>query len=141
MSEVQWKPEYELGVVTMDDTHREFIDLLNRLADCPPAEALERFDALLDHTVAHFWQEDVWMDKSDFPPLYCHRGEHERVLDVLREVRRLIAAGDDGIVVTLLRELPLWFDNHAATMDAALAGHIERTGFAAERINAEAAPA
>lgn len=136
MPAMEWKTEYELGVGAMDDTHREFARLVDRLDEGAPGDMLARLDALVDHTVAHFAQEDVWMEESGFPPLYCHRGEHERVLEVLREVRQLAAAGDSGIVRTLVRELPGWFAHHAATMDAALAEHIERAAYVARAIPA-----
>ncbi len=138
MPALEWKTDYELGLVAMDDTHREFALLLNRLDESTPETSLDLLDELLRHTVAHFAQEDVWMEESDFPPLYCHRGEHERVLEVLRQVRSMAAAGDAAIVRTLVREFPLWFANHAVTMDAMLAEHIGREGYTAHRIAVEA---
>lgn len=132
MSALTLKSEHVLGLQAMDDIHYEFMRLLAALDDAPDAGQLPVLDALLAHTEAHFAQEDVWMEACDFPPMHCHRGEHERVLEVLREVRRLAAAGDHGIVRTLVRELPLWFEHHASTMDTMLAEHIAATGYVAE---------
>ena len=132
MSALELKQEHVLGLAPMDDIHREFMQLLARLDDASASAALTVLDELVAHTEAHFAQEDVWMEASDFPPLHCHRGEHERVLEVLREVRRLAAAGDAGIVRTLVRELPQWFEHHASTMDTVLAEHIAATGYIAE---------
>lgn len=132
MSALTLKPEHVLGLPPMDDIHHEFMRLLAALDDAPDTGQLPVLDALLAHTEAHFAQEDVWMDASDFPPMHCHRGEHERVLEVLREVRRLAAGGDHGIVRTLVRELPQWFEHHASTMDTMLAEHIAATGYIAE---------
>lgn len=131
MSTLTLKPEHTLQLEPMDRIHREFMDLLARLEDSTDADAPAVLDELIAHTEAHFTQEDVWMLDIDFPPRHCHRGEHERVLEVLREVRGLAAAGDHGIVRTLGRELPLWFEHHAATMDAMLAEFIAREGYVA----------
>lgn len=131
MSSLMLKPDHLLDLAPMDTIHREFMELLARLDDAAEADALPLLDALIAHTEAHFRQEDVWMLDVDFPPLHCHRGEHERVLEVLREVQRLAAAGDHGIVRTLVRELPQWFEHHAATMDAMLAEFIAQQGYVA----------
>lgn len=116
----------------MDDIHREFMILLGRLDGASGNSLMPALDALFAHTVAHFEQENVWMEATGFPPMHCHRGEHERVLEVLHEVRKLAAAGDDGIVRTLVRELPLWFEHHVATMDAMLAQHIASCAYPAQ---------
>lgn len=137
MVALPWSSDYELGIVAMDGTHREFAALLNQLDDVPPENAADRLDALIRHTEAHFEQEDTWMETSGFPQLHCHRSEHERVLQVLRGVRRVMMAGDASIMRSLLNELPLWFAHHAATMDAALASHIRQTGYEARAIAAE----
>ncbi len=119
MVALSWSSDYELGIVAMDDTHREFAALLNEFDDVPPEEMVNRLDALIRHTEIHFAQEHAWMQASGFPPLHCHRSEHERVLEVLREVRRRVMAGNTSIMQSLLNELPMWFAHHAATMDAA----------------------
>ncbi|MBP6096418.1 MAG: hemerythrin domain-containing protein [Methyloversatilis sp.] len=137
MVALPWSADYELGIVSMDDTHREFAALLNELDAVGPEDAADRLDALIRHTEAHFAQEDEWMRASGFPPLHCHRSEHERVLEVLRDVRHLALAGNTSITQSLLKELPLWFAHHAATMDAALASHIRQTGYDARAIAAE----
>jgi hemerythrin len=63
-----WLPQYELGCTPMDDTHREFVEWINRLTEVPEGEFLASFDQFLAHTVAHFDQENLWMEKSGFPP-------------------------------------------------------------------------
>jgi hemerythrin len=90
MVALPWSSDYELGIVAMDDTHREFAALLNELDAFRPKMRADRLDALIRHTEIHFAQEDEWMRPSGFPPLHCHRSEHERVLEVLREVRRRV---------------------------------------------------
>ncbi len=136
---LDWSPDFELGVPAMDETHREFVDLLNALADAPDAELLARLDDFVAHTDAHFAQENAWMAEIRFPPIHCHKGEHDNVLGVMREVRERVAGGQLELARVLARELPEWFRLHAATMDAALAQVIRAAGFQAQR--REALPA
>ncbi|PTD95726.1 hemerythrin domain-containing protein [Pseudothauera lacus] len=127
MKLMQWSEQYELGVARMDDTHREFLAVYNALASAPAEDFVARLDDFIAHTETHFEQENRWMEKVDFPG--CHRAEHDRVLVVLRDVRARAVAGDSFLGRRLVEELPGWFDNHAASMDAALAYHLQAVGF------------
>lgn len=124
---MDWLDDYELELAPMDATHREFVELFNRLASADAASRLERLDEFIEHTEAHFGQENRWMEAVNFPG--CHRAEHDRVLAVLREVRARLAAGDGFFLGRLIEELPAWFGNHASGMDAALAFTLKSVGF------------
>ena len=82
MPALVWSSDYELGLAPMDETHREFVDLVNRITEAGDAGLLAGLDELILHTVEHFAQEDRWMRESGFPPVHCHQTEHERVLEV-----------------------------------------------------------
>jgi len=127
---MEWGSRYALGIALMDDTHREFVDLCNELRTVAPERLLERLDAFIEHTAAHFAQENRWMDAVNFPA--CHREEHERVLKVMRDVRIRVEKGDAFLGKRLLEELPPWFDNHIDTMDSALAHYLKEIGFDTE---------
>ncbi|MDR2925546.1 MAG: hemerythrin domain-containing protein [Azoarcus sp.] len=129
---MEWSERYALGIARMDETHREFVDFCNELsAAAPESETfLGRLDAFIAHTVAHFDQENRWMEAVNFPP--CHREEHDRVLAVAREVRQRVEKGDLFLGRRLLEELVPWFDNHLDTMDSALAFYLKEIGFDTE---------
>lgn len=129
MAVIEWTPELELGFDPMDQTHREFVAMLNDMAMAPDDEVDEKLERFIAHTVAHFEQENQWMRLSGFPPIGCHMGEHERVLAILFEVRGMVRTGQIIIARVLATELAAWFENHAATMDHALAYYLEQTGF------------
>lgn len=130
MPALEWDARFENGLERMDATHREFVDLYNRLAAAPAEQFLAALDAFIEHTEAHFAQENRWMEAVDFPG--CHRAEHERVLAVLHDIRQRAARGDLFLGRRLVEELPAWFDNHTNGMDAALAFHLNSVGFDVE---------
>ncbi len=132
MPTVQWSDKYVLGVEQMDATHREFIEMLNAVFDAPDERVLAELDRFIEHTVAHFEQENVWMAETGFPPAHCHTTEHENVLNVMREVRGMVVDGKPEIGRVLAREMAPWFDVHAASMDAALAAWMSGKSFAPE---------
>ena len=116
----------------MDDTHREFVEQLNRVGAAGEAGLLAALDDFIAHTEAHFGQEEQWMESTAFPPLHCHQGEHAKVLETAREVRNRVAAGDLRLGRMLAEALAEWFPQHAASMDAMLAVYMEQTGFQPE---------
>lgn len=124
-----WFEGFVLGCDPMDATHRDFVDIVGRLLDADESELMARIAELLEHSEAHFAQENDWMAKTAFPPIHCHTDEHANVLAVIREVQRRLAGGDADVARNLARELPAWFANHAETMDMALANHMRRVGF------------
>lgn len=134
MAAITWKDSLSLQQPRMDQTHREFIELLARLqvvaADAPPAEVLRCYDAFVAHTEQHFAQEKRWMAAMGFAAQNCHSGNHANVLGVLQAVRqRLVDEADVPTVRLLVPELATWFESHATTMDAALAMTMAELGF------------
>jgi hemerythrin-like metal-binding protein len=116
---------YQLGHAQMDQTHREFVDLVNRLEDCDQATFIVGFQTLLMHTAAHFAAEQLLMEQSGFPATAEHTGEHQRVLGQLQQMLRRIERGSTVMARAFVREqLPGWFKLHAITMDSALAAHL-----------------
>lgn len=130
MAAMKWTEKLVLGLAPMDQTHVEFVDAYNRLLSVSGDELLAEMDAFIAHTVAHFDQENRWMEQIGFPA--CHKAEHDRVLAVCQDVRKRMERGDAALGRQLIRELPVWFDNHVATMDAALSSYIESIGFDTE---------
>lgn len=132
MTTLTWTDDLALGQPHMDATHVEFVDRLAALQGAlsvgdgvAPALA-----ALVDHTDAHFAQEDRWMAALGFAARNCHALQHQGVMKVLREVQRLHAAeADVALVQRLADELGTWFPQHAQMMDAALAETMAARGY------------
>lgn len=133
MSELAWNDDLLNGQPLMDATHREFVDHLMQIEAAlgqPDEVLLPRYDALIEHTVEHFAQEDRWMEALGFAPGNCHSTQHTQVLGVLREVRRLHAeAGQKQHIGALLPELMQWFTGHAQAADAGLANYMLEVGY------------
>jgi hemerythrin len=111
-----------VGFGPMDETHREFVDLIGALyhADVNAIGA-----ALLEiesHCERHFASEEGSMLDSDYPSVDCHAQEHAAVLASVREVVEWWRAGEDiEPVRRLAGALSTWFETHTAYLDSALA--------------------
>lgn len=133
MAALTWNDALALQQPHMDHTHREFVALLSDVeaaVEGPQDELAERYALFLEHTEAHFAQEERWMAAIGFASENCHTYQHGHVLQVLREVqRRLLEEGDVSTVHLLVLELAQWFPTHAQSMDAALAETMAERGF------------
>lgn len=128
MAHLAWSEALELGLDVMDDTHREFVDLLARCEAAPDAELPAAWDDLVAHTDDHFGREDAWMAATGFTSVNCHTTQHRVVLEVLREGARLGREGNLAPIRQMVHELGVWFPQHAQSMDAALALHLRSVG-------------
>jgi hemerythrin-like metal-binding protein len=138
MPSLPWSQELELGHPAMDQTHREFVALLAE-AQASSNEALPAaWQALIDHTEAHFAQEDAWMQATRFASTKCHSIQHRVILQVMREGAARAAEGNLTSVRLMTRELEVWFPQHAQTLDMPLAAHLVEVGFDPATANAGA---
>jgi hemerythrin-like metal-binding protein len=125
-----WSDALVLELDFMDDTHREFVDLLAATELADDDTVLDRFEALIEHTDDHFGREDKWMADTHFSSTNCHTMQHNVVLQVMREgLRRGREKGELDVVRQMAHELGIWFPQHAQAMDAALALHLRRVGY------------
>ena len=122
-----WDERHTLGVAEMDATHREFIALADALVAASDDEFPALFLQLEDHTRRHFEHEGKLMKACRFPAIGEHNSEHLRVLGELAHFVRGVKAGRLGMARSYVKALPDWFNTHAATMDAALAGCLKRS--------------
>lgn len=129
MSTLEWSQALALELPAMDDTHREFVELLAAVARADDASLQSAWSALTTHTEAHFGQEDRWMQDTGFSSSNCHTTQHLVVLQVMREGVQRGAIGQLDVIRQMAHELAGWFPQHAQSMDAALALHLRSVGF------------
>ena len=124
-----WSDQHLLGYAPMDDTHKEFVEHLDALIGSEDADFCARLEAFERHAIAHFGEEDAWMERTDFPPKGCHIDEHAAVLKSVREVLELVRQGDVAEGRRLAKALADWFPGHAFHLDSALAHWMVKRSF------------
>ena len=129
MPALPWSEGLALGLSFMDDTHKEFVELLARAEEADDASLPALWAELVDHTADHFGREDEWMLATGFARGNCHSLQHKVVLQVLREGLARAREGDLVPARQMVVELAGWFPQHAQTMDAALALHLRGLGY------------
>lgn len=128
MPALEWSEALSLDLPLMDDTHREFVDLLGAVERAADDAVIPAWRTLVEHTQVHFDQEDRWMRETRFAAGNCHTVQHKVVLDVMREGLTRAEGGDIELLRLMAGELAQWFPQHAQSMDAGLALHLRRCG-------------
>ncbi len=118
---LEWHDGLLLGYAPMDGVHEEFVACVCAIQQASDEQLPDALQALADHAVRHFSEEDRWMEESAFPARECHINEHAAVLKSVLEVQELLARGDTAVCRRLARELANWFPGHADYLDSALA--------------------
>ena len=125
-----WSDDLVMNMDKMDQTHREFVDLLAATELAPDDQIIASFKTLIAHTDEHFSGENQWMQDVSFGPGGCHTDEHDMILKVMHEaLRRGEQDGNFKLVRQLTGELAVWFDGHAKSMDAVLAMFLKEVAY------------
>lgn len=117
---------FNFGVPAMDRTHRELFDLLNRMAEASDAAFAYLYPDLVNHTRAHFANEEVLMRQSAFPGSAAHTAEHQAMLAEL-ESHRHCERGEPlrRARAFITERVPGWCESHLTGFDRALAEHLK----------------
>ncbi len=126
MSPIGWTDALYLAYEPMDRVHREFIALLAVAERAGDADLVGAWGAVVDHTAAHFADEDRWMRETRFAGAADHQLQHRVVLNLLRDGLAMARNGELDAVREMALELAAWFAKHTQTMDAELALHMRR---------------
>lgn len=129
MSLLQWNPEYSVGIQSVDDEHREMIELINRTyADLASDAGAEQIAACLGDIFStismHFALEERIMRNSRYDEYAEHKDDHEALLDQLRDLMDEFSDDPANGAARLKRDLNDWFAGHFSSFDARLHGRL-----------------
>ena len=126
---ITWKPEFAVGVESVDFEHEQMINLINEVYDemetHKDAASIEQFIGDVHFAIsAHFALEEKLMREASYPEYEAHKEDHEELLDQIRNLMDQFIS-DPGNGFDLLQDkLSDWFEHHFATFDARLHGQL-----------------
>ncbi len=129
MSLLEWKPEYSVGIASMDDEHQEMIAMINavygQLGEAASSEDIEAgLEAIFSTISGHFALEERIMLDAGYDEYADHKEDHEELLDQIRDLMDEYVADPVRGAPILEERLSDWFAKHFATFDARLHGRL-----------------
>ncbi len=122
----------QVALAFMNHDHAEFVELREALlaafATTTAADNLPNLLAgFVEHTRAHFAEEERQMTVAGFPAFPVHKAEHDAVLaDMANRIAQWHVDRNHGSLVAWLDQpVGEWFINHVRTMDFVTAGFIQ----------------
>ncbi|MFH0863165.1 MAG: bacteriohemerythrin [Candidatus Altiarchaeota archaeon] len=81
MPQIEWSPELSMGIEKIDDQHRRFVDLVNRLDKAVQEGDYQKAikaatPGILDYSKTHFATEEDYMLRFDYSGYQEHKLEH-----------------------------------------------------------------
>jgi hemerythrin len=120
---IRWRDNFNLGIPEVDFEHRELVELINalhdRLQQAAHHEEVEDFlGEIFARISAHFALEERTMVARNYPGYWPHPGDHERLLDQLRDIMESYESTHSLDSGELSQKLDDWFSVHFRTFDA-----------------------
>ena len=123
---LQWKEEYEVGVVEIDEQHQKLIDIANRVYELMRNElALDKYDQIVEilqelkeYTVYHFHFEEGLMQKAKYKKRFSHKILHQNFLAQVEAVDlSAVDENQDAYLVQIMDFIANWLIEHIVGED------------------------
>jgi hemerythrin len=129
MTLLEFRPEYSVGIESMDFEHRQMINLINEIyeemKDRRDVESVEQFLGDVHAAISlHFALEEKMMRDAAYAEYEDHKDDHEELLDQMHDLIDTFHEDNERGFSVLQEKLSNWFANHFSTFDARLHGKL-----------------
>jgi hemerythrin len=119
---MSWDPSLDVGVSSMNQEHREILDVMNAIYDARSRgeegktvnDLVARLGAVC---VRHFKDEEAYMERTGYPDLDRHRQLHERLLAQFGQHAEAIKAAHGKPSDEFFNFLKFWLTSHIKGID------------------------
>jgi hemerythrin len=122
-SEIEWSPDFLIGIEELDFEHKTLIENINRLHR--KLASHDDIDEIRDtmgdihvHMQSHFALEEHLMLENDYPHYIEHKAEHNKLLDMLIEQMVKFGSASDTVDTQAVEDkLKHWIVFHIVNSD------------------------
>lgn len=132
MDKMQWSQEWELGIESIDQQHRQIVDYINELTQAidrnDHAQVLMVLDHLRRYTLNHFTFEEQLMAQAGFAQRIEHEAIHRHFESRVAQFQFELDSGRDamGIARRARNTLKVWLIEHIKHEDAAYVASVDK---------------
>ncbi|KAB2954293.1 bacteriohemerythrin [Heliorestis acidaminivorans] len=136
---MMWKEKYKVGVPIIDEQHEE---LFNRVSDFIQTvqtkgsweqklvKVKETMAFMQEYVVTHFDDEEVYLEKINYPDLQKHKDAHKQFKDAVNNYVKLLdeQGYSEEVVQEFSAKLMTWLIMHVAAMDQKIGHYVNSQG-------------
>lgn len=127
MAFVDWRPEFSVGVVEIDEQHKRLLGIINQLHDAMkmggrPALLAQVVNELVGYTRYHFAYEEKMLEAAAYKELEEHRRKHRAMVAQVEAFRDQATSGQATVSLKLMAFLKEWLSRHIMETDQRYAG-------------------
>ncbi|HLP99119.1 MAG TPA: bacteriohemerythrin [Sideroxyarcus sp.] len=139
----KWSSEYSVNIKTIDDQHRELVNILNRLFVAVSKREGDKaiagiLDALVSYTQTHFALEERLMRQAKYKDIVPHMEEHRKLLEQLDQLAKKHLLEEKPIYFEMLSFLKTWLKEHIQGVDTKYSAALQSSGFSVAEWEREA---
>jgi len=122
MAFFEWTDELSVGVEQMDIQHKKLITIINNFHNTvsmgdDKSAVQKAVDGLVEYVKMYFSEEEVLMQKYNFPQLEIHKRVHERLAQDVNEYAEKLQANQKIMGIEMSFFLKGWLENHIGETD------------------------
>ncbi len=119
---LEWTPQYSVHVVTIDQEHQMWFELVDGLHQAmlvgKGSEILATLLAqMTQYTSYHFAHEEELMAAAGYPQMQAHVQQHDELRETTRRFVARFELGEIGMTIELTLFLSQWIKQHTLTTD------------------------
>jgi len=117
-----WDDSYKTGLEEIDNQHMELLDVAAQLCSSPKTNnnktVKEALDFLCKYVVNHFYIEESYQKKYNYPGYEEHKAMHSRFTDKLNNLKHSIGNNPSQEDLEKLSSIIVnWFKEHILEVD------------------------
>lgn len=122
MTELKWDKEYSVGIREIDEQHKKFIKIINKLNFALINKELDEklseiLEDLIEYAGYHFYTEESYFEKFGYELTEEHKMQHHSFSEKIREFKIKMNKNKVEISFDLIEFLENWLIGHIMGSD------------------------
>ena len=130
---IQWGPELQIGIQSVDDQHLKLVKMINVLHEAMSQGQGDLvvgriLDSLSLYVEKHFGYEERLFEKYGYPQRVPHQRQHQALVSKLHSLKAQFDQGEKVITMELMHLLKTWLETHILIEDRAFVPFLKEQG-------------
>jgi hemerythrin len=122
MAFIEWNDRFSVNVESIDDQHKQLVNLINKLYDGMKADKTKQvlgeiIDELVDYTKVHFKEEEAYFERYGYEETEEHKEEHQKFIKEIASFKKAFDSNRITVSIKVMIFLRDWLYSHILKTD------------------------